>query len=799
MRRVLLASALLLSATSFAHAEKGADKGLTPQSKAARADAGGKVQAQQPSRAAPAPAELGADGHSLRGPAWAEPQPLTSLSELHGFGPIPAPVLAMPLQDNEFYIAEDDFLGNGSGPHPYRFAIPVSAAIGIEDGEWVSVEGGRVWRVVLSSANATTARLHLKGLNVPAGHEVRMSSPGWEGSVIGPIEGVGEFGTGDAWSLSLPTNEVLLEWFVPTGAKVKNLPFAAADYYHGYRQIWKVDEAGEGGVAAAGACHLDPICFPTWTNESNATIRLIFAGSLCSGQLIATTAADETPYVATANHCISTQADASSTQFNFFYRRNTCAASATAAAGTNISGGDLMATQLASDCTLLMIRPTLPTTVFWAGWTGSSVPTGTASTCVHHPAGDYQRISFGTKNANSFNCGSPATNWSSLSWNPATQYGVTSTGVTEGGSSGSAIYRDSDKRLYGVLTCGGSACNNTAADDGDGRWDVAVTTGGFNTLLAAGSDDAQEPNDTCATAKAMAAGTTYSSLVVKRLDEDWYALSVPPTSSLSMNMTFLHGNGDVEVELYTACGGAAALSRTGDLSNEVFTWTNNTSSGTVLMRVFLGADTRNDYSFSYTVSTPPPANDNCGFATQVGSGAYAFNTFGATNSTPTVSASCTDGAGSAINKDVWFLYLPECTGTATISTCNAANFDTRLVVYRSNSCPGSATTVLACNDDSAGCGTTSSLSVAVDADVVYYIRVGSKANVGGTGTLTLTCTPDAPCPADIDGNGAVDSADLGSLLSSWGTCAGCGADLDGNGVVDSADLGSLLSSWGACP
>jgi NitT/TauT family transport system substrate-binding protein len=48
-------------------------------------------------------------------------------------------------------------------------------------------------------------------------------------------------------------------------------------------------------------------------------------------------------------------------------------------------------------------------------------------------------------------------------------------------------------------------------------------------------------------------------------------------------------------------------------------------------------------------------------------------------------------------------------------------------------------------------------------------------------------------------NGAVDSADLGSLLSSWGTCGGCAADLDGNGAVDSADLGSLLSSWGACP
>jgi formylglycine-generating enzyme required for sulfatase activity len=35
------------------------------------------------------------------------------------------------------------------------------------------------------------------------------------------------------------------------------------------------------------------------------------------------------------------------------------------------------------------------------------------------------------------------------------------------------------------------------------------------------------------------------------------------------------------------------------------------------------------------------------------------------------------------------------------------------------------------------------------------------------------------------------------MLSSWGTSGGA-ADLDGNGVVDGADLGSLLSLWGPC-
>jgi hypothetical protein len=33
------------------------------------------------------------------------------------------------------------------------------------------------------------------------------------------------------------------------------------------------------------------------------------------------------------------------------------------------------------------------------------------------------------------------------------------------------------------------------------------------------------------------------------------------------------------------------------------------------------------------------------------------------------------------------------------------------------------------------------------------------------------------------------------LLSQWGPCAGCSADFDGNGMVDGADLGVLLSCW----
>lgn len=56
---------------------------------------------------------------------------------------------------------------------------------------------------------------------------------------------------------------------------------------------------------------------------------------------------------------------------------------------------------------------------------------------------------------------------------------------------------------------------------------------------------------------------------------------------------------------------------------------------------------------------------------------------------------------------------------------------------------------------------------------------------------------DVPCPADLNGDGLVDGADLGLMLAAWGTADEV-ADLNANGLVDGADLGLLLAAWGAC-
>ncbi len=54
-----------------------------------------------------------------------------------------------------------------------------------------------------------------------------------------------------------------------------------------------------------------------------------------------------------------------------------------------------------------------------------------------------------------------------------------------------------------------------------------------------------------------------------------------------------------------------------------------------------------------------------------------------------------------------------------------------------------------------------------------------------------------PCPADLNGDGAVTGADLGMMLTDWAT-TDSPADLNGDQFVDGADLGQLLAAWGAC-
>lgn len=618
---------------------------------------------------------------------------------------------------------------------PLRFALPRNVGIQTSHGRWLEVDGGWLWRLQVRADGAENIRGHITSMELPKGAELLLHSDSTADTIAGPFRETGPFQSGEAWGLTAPGDTFVIEYFTPHGT-VEQLPFDVSDLYHGYRDIFPHDNDPEGGIAGAGSCHNDPLCYSTWANISDATCRLYFQGYLCSGQLTATASGDETPLITTANHCISTSSAAASCEFRFKYRRTSC--SGGVSSGVTSNGATLVDTYATSDNSLLMIEDELPSNIYFIGWTTAGISTGASVTSLHHPAGDYQRISFGNKVSSGI-CGS-SNYWYGVGW---------SDGVTEGGSSGSLLARNSDQKLVGVLTCGASACNNQGGDDGYGRFDRAYSNGGFSAFMQSGTDDSLEDSDSCANARELEPGS-WSNLIVKSTDEDWYAFNVANGSDLDIHLDFVDGNGDIDGQLFSSCGGSILVNATSNTNDENISYTNTTGgTQTYFLRVFLYSDTRNGYSmtadFTEGSSTPPPANDLCANALAVSNGSTSFSTVAATSTGPVAPLTCSINNGPEVDADVWFTYTASCTGMATMSTCGAT-FDSRILVYQGTSCPTSSTQVYACNDDS--CGEAAAVDVLVIDGMQYLIRVGSPTLESGSGTLSISCDAFGDPPAN---------------------------------------------------
>jgi formylglycine-generating enzyme required for sulfatase activity len=70
-------------------------------------------------------------------------------------------------------------------------------------------------------------------------------------------------------------------------------------------------------------------------------------------------------------------------------------------------------------------------------------------------------------------------------------------------------------------------------------------------------------------------------------------------------------------------------------------------------------------------------------------------------------------------------------------------------------------------------------------------------------SLAAAAPASAQCTGDLNNDGFVNGAELGTLLSWWGPVVtanpvSVACDLDSNGLINGADLGLVLSSWGPC-
>lgn len=221
-------------------------------------------------------------------------------------------------------------------------------------------------------------------------------------------------------------------------------------------------------IGESGSCNRDIVCrtSPTagFLAAEKAVARMLFTkgGSsyLCTGTLLNNSNATKRHLFWSAAHCISTQTVANTLQTYWFYKATTCGGTTQAAGAVTLTGGAyLRFSNTTRDTLLLELKTAPPAGAVYAGWTSAAIAaTGTAIEGIHHPAGDAKMYSLGSVTALS-------TTLSGKS--PLYQVNWT-TGTTEGGSSGSALFKvaaDGIYQLTGGLYGGYASCSATTSPD----------------------------------------------------------------------------------------------------------------------------------------------------------------------------------------------------------------------------------------------------------------------------------------------------------------------------------------------
>src|SRR5262249_42568798 len=135
---------------------------------------------------------------------------------------------------------------------------------------------------------------------------------------------------------------------------------------------------------------------------------------------------------------------------------------------------------------------------------------------------------------------------------------------------------------------------------------------------------------------------------------------------------------------------------------------------------------------------------------------------------------CNQFSNPQVGQDVWFTYTAACDGALTFSLCGAASYDTKLAVYEGTGCADLDARIKACNDDTTGCGLTSTVTVNATAGTHYLIRIGGYGAAQGTGPLQISSNPTCGGSSSSASSSSSSSASSSSSTASSSASSGVG-------------------------
>lgn len=357
-------------------------------------------------------------------------------------------------------------------------------------GTWHETNNGTmIWRLRITSENAKALSLHYKDFYLPQGSKLFLYNDNKK-QVAGAFTAFNNPSEDKYFSTRIIEGETTtLEYIQP--AYVKDEPvlniFQVSYFYRGVNGlIGKYKDNRNTSFGSSGACEVNINCPEgnNWQDEKKG-IALIYipsgmGGGFCTGSLVNNTSEDGTPYFLTAHHCGGSQSNQDMWEFYFNYEASGCNNPGTEPSHDDIIGANVVALgddSGGSDFLLLELLNSPPGNygVYYNGW-DLSTSGASSSIGIHHPGGDIKKISKGGNLTTDTYTGAMA----NAHWKVVWEQTSTNWGVTEGGSSGSPVFNENNKKIVGTLTGGAASCNNQTGPDYYGKFDIHWDDNGAN-------------------------------------------------------------------------------------------------------------------------------------------------------------------------------------------------------------------------------------------------------------------------------------------------------------------------------
>jgi uncharacterized protein (TIGR03437 family) len=278
-------------------------------------------------------------------------------------------------------------------------------------GQWMEAEGGRVWRLRISSPGAVHLRLHFRTFGVGDG-EVWIYTPDRDAPAEGPFRGKGPWGDGDFWTAPVIGDSAVIEYIRAPGSRSPEIPFEVDKISHITKslmpevppvapRIWQNEELqtlSDLLPETVASCHEDISCHPSWVQSAGSVARISFesdGGSfVCSGSLLNTRSSSFVPYFLTNAHCIEGPATARTVAAFFNFQTGSC--NGVVNSPVVVRGATYLvgSTPEVLDFALIRLADS-PAGAWFAGWDAAAPSVGSDVAVIGHPAGTHKRIAFG--------------------------------------------------------------------------------------------------------------------------------------------------------------------------------------------------------------------------------------------------------------------------------------------------------------------------------------------------------------------------------------------------------------------